>query len=267
MEILLAIAAATLLTGALIFANERYGLLASDRFPATAVKWLAYGWIWLLVYVLTALVAQSTAAGGIDPAAISFWSLFTLHLLLVVFLVGWWLMAGRPPVTRFLNLQRGNVGESLLLGVVVGVAGWLVTIAIAIAVGLALRAAGLMPEDAQPSPVIPWMAALPLWKKAMIVFSAMTVEEAFFRGWLQKRVGLVLSTILFAISHAGYGQPLLLIGVTVVSLIIGITFYRTRNLWPCIVAHGVFDAIQLFILVPTLLKFTGQAAGGEGLGV
>jgi membrane protease YdiL (CAAX protease family) len=260
-ESLFAITVSTLLTGALIFANERYGLLASDRFPSVGVKWLAYGWIWFLITILTALVAQSTVAGGIDPAAISFWSLFTLHLLLIIFLIGWWLMAGRPPITRYLNLQRKDLGESLLLGVVVGVAGWVITIAIAIAVGLVLRATGMLPDDAQPSPVIPWMAALPIWKKALIVFSAMTVEEAFFRGWLQKRVGLVLSTILFAVSHAGYGQPLLLIGVTVVSLVIGITFYRTRNLWPCIVAHGVFDAIQLFILVPAVLKFTGQSVG------
>ena len=260
MEIVLALSVSTLLTGALIFANERYHLLATDAFPARSVKWLAYAWVWLLAFALTALVAQSNAAGGIDPAAISFWSLFTLHVLLIVFLGGWWLMAGRPPLTRFFNLHRTNLGESLVLGIVIGLAGWLVTIAIAIGVGLALKATGMLPDDVQPSPVIPWMAALPLWKKALIVVSAMTVEEAFFRGWLQKRVGLVLSTALFAISHAGYGQPLLLIGVTVVSLVIGYTFYRTRNLWPCIVAHGVFDAIQLFILVPTLLKFTGQSA-------
>ncbi|HEU5161781.1 MAG TPA: CPBP family intramembrane glutamic endopeptidase [Thermoanaerobaculia bacterium] len=259
MEIILAVIVATLLTGALVFANERHRLLATDHFSTPAKKWVAYAWVWFLAFVLTALVAQSTAAGGVDPAAISFWSLFTLHVLLIVFLAGWWILAGSPPVTRFLNLQRENFGESVVLGIVVGVGGWLVTIAIAITIGLILKTAGMLPEDAQPSPVIPWMAALPLWKKAMIVFSAMTVEEAFFRGWLQKRVGLVLSTILFAISHAGYGQPLLLIGVTVVSLVIGATFYRTRNLWPCIIAHGVFDAIQLFVLVPTLLKFTGQA--------
>ena len=259
MEIILAVIVATVLTGVLVFANERHGLLATDHFPTPSRKWLAYAWVWCLAFVLTALVAQSTTAGGIDPGAISFWSLFTLHVLLVVFLAGWWVLAGSPPVTRFLNLQRHDAGGSILLGIVVGVGGWLLTIAIAIAIGLVLKAAGMLPEDAQPSPVIPWMAALPFWKKAMIVFSAMTVEEAFFRGWLQKRVGLVLSTILFAVSHAGYGQPLLLIGVTVVSLVIGVTFYRTRNLWPCIIAHGVFDAIQLFVLVPTLLKFTGQA--------
>ncbi|HEY0592041.1 MAG TPA: type II CAAX endopeptidase family protein [Thermoanaerobaculia bacterium] len=262
MEIILALSVATLLTSVLAIANERFHLLATDRFPNRAVKWVAYAWLWLLIFVLTALVAQSNAAGGIDPAAISFWSLFTLHVLLVVFLAGWWLMAGQPPPSRFLNLQRANLGESLVLGLIVGLAGWVVTIAIAIGIGLVLKAAGMLPDEVQPSPVIPWMAALPVWKKTLIVLSAMTVEEAFFRGWLQKRVGLILSTAIFAISHAGYGQPLLLIGVTVVSLVIGYTFYKTRNLWPCIVAHGVFDAIQLFILVPTLLKFTGQTGGG-----
>jgi membrane protease YdiL (CAAX protease family) len=47
------------------------------------------------------------------------------------------------------------------------------------------------------------------------VLSAMTVEEAFFRSFLQKRIGLIASTILFALAHFTYGNPLLLIGVTV----------------------------------------------------
>jgi membrane protease YdiL (CAAX protease family) len=105
--------------------------------------------------------------------------------------------------------------------------------------------------------MIAWLAALPLWKKGMIVFSAMTVEEAFFRGWLQKRVGVILSTILFALAHSGFGQPLLLIGISVISLIIGLTFYRTKNLIPCIIIHGVFDGVQLFVIIPVIVKMTG----------
>lgn len=112
-----------------------------------------------------------------------------------------------------------------------------------------------MPEDLKPSPMIPWLAAMPIWRKVLIVLSAMTVEEAFFRGWLQKRIGLVASTILFAIGHAGYGQPFMLVGILVISLVIGTTFYQTKNLVPCIVAHGVFDTIQLFVIVPVALKF------------
>ena len=106
--------------------------------------------------------------------------------------------------------------------------------------------------------MIAWMAALPLWKKGLIVFSAMTVEEAFFRGWLQKRIGLIASTVLFSLAHSGLGQPLLLIGVSIISLVIGFTFYRTKNLIPGIIAHGIFDAVQIFVLIPIVFKMTGM---------
>lgn len=257
--VLAAFLVTTVLTGLFVFAGERLGLLSSDRFPSPALRWAAYGWFALLAFIITLLVVQSSrATGSVDVTALSFWSLFTMHVLLTVFLVVWWLLAGRPPVQQFLNLRREHPLQSAAIGIIVGVGGWVVTLAIALGLGLALTQAGLMPEDVKPSPIIPWMAALPLWQKALIVFSAMTVEEAFFRGWLQKRVGLLLSTALFAVSHAGYGQPFLLVGVTVVSLIIGYTFYRTKDLWPCIIAHGVFDAIQLFVIVPLVLQMAGQ---------
>ena len=108
--------------------------------------------------------------------------------------------------------------------------------------------------------MIAGMAALPLWKKAVVVLSAMMVEAAFFRGWLQKRVGLLASTILFALAHSGFGQPLLLIGVFIISLVIGFTFYRTKNLLPGVIAHGVFDGIQLFVVIPVLFRMMGLGA-------
>lgn len=260
-SILIACFTTIILTGLLAFANERFGLLSSDAFPSAGHRWGAYGWFALLVFIITLLVVQSSrATGQIDLDNLSFWALFTMHVLLSVFLVGWWLLAGRPPLQSFLNLRMQHPMQSVAIGIVVGVGGWVVTLSIALGVGLALNQAGLMPEDVQPSPIIPWMASLPLWQKALIVLSAMTVEEAFFRGWLQKRTGLLISTALFAVSHAGYGQPFLLVGVTVVSLVIGYTFYKTKDLWPCVIAHGVFDAIQLFVIVPLVLQMSGQAA-------
>src|SRR5205085_8094515 len=183
--------------------------------------------------------------------------LFALHWILILFLFVWWLLSGRPTLTEYLNIRRERVGEAVMTGLAVGFGGWIFTLAVALIIGLILSAAGVIPKNPQPSPMIGYMAALPLWKKATIVASAMTVEEAFFRGWLQKRIGLVASTILFAVAHTGLGQPLLLIGVFVISLVIGFTFYRTKNLIPCIVAHGVFDAIQLFVILPVVFKMIG----------
>ena len=67
------------------------------------------------------------------------------------------------------------------------------------------------------------------------------------------------STILFALAHAGYAQPMLLIGVTVISLIIGTAFYRTKSLVPGVIAHGVFDAVQLFVIIPVAFRIAGMS--------
>ncbi len=248
---------------AMIIMNERYRLFSSDHFSSPLMRVLAYLWLGLLLFVLAVLITGSSlkTPTARDLTHVPFYSLFALHGILIIFLLGWWLLTGRPPLRQFLNIPREGTGNAVLTGFAVGVGGWIFTISIALIVGLLLTASGLMPKNAHPSPMIGWMAALPLWKKAVIVLSAMTVEEAFFRGWLQKRVGVIASTALFALAHSGLGQPFLLIGVGLISLVIGVTFYRTKNLIPGIIAHGIFDAVQLFVIIPVVFKMSGMGAG------
>jgi membrane protease YdiL (CAAX protease family) len=244
---------------AMIALNERYGLFAADRFPTRPARFAAYVWLGFLLFVLAILVVASAlhTPTARELARTPFYSLFLLHGILVVFLAGWWALTGFPPLADFFSLRTNRPGEMVMTGFAVGVGGWLFTIIVALLLAAILKATGLLPGPAQPPPMIAWMAALPAWKKAAIVLSAMTIEEFFFRAWLQKRVGLIASTILFALAHSGFGQPFLLIGVSVISLIIGVTFYRTKNLLPCIVAHGIFDGIQLFVIIPVLFRVMG----------
>jgi membrane protease YdiL (CAAX protease family) len=248
--------------GAMIYMNERYDLFSADHFSSPIIRLVAYLWLGALLFTLGFLIVGSSLhpPSANELAGIPFYSLFTLHAILIFFLLGWWLLARRPAVSAFLNIPRARLGEAVMTGFAVGVGGWLVTLGLAIIIGLILTAAGVIPKNLQPSPMIAWMAALPLWKKGLIVFSAMTVEEAFFRGWLQKRIGLIASTILFSLAHSGLGQPLLLIGVFIISLIIGFTFYRTKNLIPGMIAHGIFDSVQIFVLIPLVFKLTGMGA-------
>lgn len=243
----------------MIYLNERYQLFSVDQFSSPATKWIAYLWLGVFLFLLTFLIVGSSLHPPTvkDLSRVPFYSLFTLHAILLTFLAGWWLLTRRPPIGRFLNIPRERAGEAVMAGFAVGVGGWIFTILLALMIVLVLSAAGVIPKNPQPSPMIGWMAALPLWKKGTIVVSAMTIEEAFFRGWLQKRVGLIVSTILFALAHSGFGQPLLLVGVAIISLIIGFTFYRTKNLIPGVIAHGIFDAVQLFVIIPVVFKMTG----------
>jgi membrane protease YdiL (CAAX protease family) len=245
---------------AIVVLNEKMNLLSCDRFPAPGAKYFAYGWLLLFLVLLATLVtgAALSPARATDLKNAPFYSLFALHAILVLFLLGWWLATSRPSMREFLNLQPGKTAEGIMIGIAVGVGGWVITLASALMVAMILKSTGLMPENPEPSPMVGFMAGMDLWKKFVIVLSAMTVEEFFFRSWLQKRVGLLVSTGLFAMAHFTLGQPLLLIGITVISLIIGFTFYRTKSVLPGVVAHGVFDAIQLFVIIPVAFKVTGM---------
>jgi len=248
----------TIVWMAIIYLNETQNLLSCDHFPSRGYKYFAYFWLGLFLLLLGTIVANAAKnpARASDLARTPFYALFALHAILVMFLIGWWIASGRPNLVEFLSIQRGRSGEAVLIGLAVGVGGWIFTLTVALMIAAILSAAGLV-HAPEPSPVIGFMAALPVWKKAVLVLSAMTVEEAFFRSFLQKRIGLIASTTLFALAHFTLGQPLLLIGVAVISLVIGVTFYRTKNVLPGVVAHGVFDAVQLFVIIPIAFKVTG----------
>lgn len=244
---------------AIIIANETLGIFRCDDFPNLFAK--IFGYLWLGLFLI--VVGVLTAYNAMHPptaqqlAGMNFAGFFILHLVMIVFLLVWWLITRMPPLGAFLNIPRRGNGEAIIGGFAIGFGGWIATITLAIVFLVIFRAAGWVPENVKPPALIAYMAHVAWWKKACIVLSAMTVEEAFFRGFLQKRLGLIASTILFAVAHAGYGQPLLLVGVTIISLIIGTTFYRTKNLLPGVVAHGVFDAVQLFVIIPIAFRFAG----------
>jgi membrane protease YdiL (CAAX protease family) len=144
-------------------------------------------------------------------------------------------------------------------GILIGFAGWALTVCallVAVVIGLLLRRNGLEVAGRGVSPTILWLATRPLAVRIGIVVSAMVVEELFFRSFLQTRVGPVAATLMFTAAHGMYGQPLVLVGILVISAVLSTAFVLYRNVLPCIVAHGTFDAIQMFVLIPLALRAT-----------
>lgn len=171
----------------------------------------------------------------------------------------------RVPLGRQFLAQFGflapNVPREVGLGLALGLGGWVVVLAILFAVALTVWALG--GEDALPqetSAVVPFIAGLPIWLRLLISLSAGVVEESFFRGFLQPRVGIVLSTAFFALAHLSYQQPFMLIGITLLSLIYALIVRWRQSVWAAIAAHTLFDAVQLLIVVPAALRFV-QAPG------
>jgi membrane protease YdiL (CAAX protease family) len=211
----------------------------------------------LLLGVLSTCVffpAISGDAAEIDVEHISFPSLFLGHWVLTGFLLAWWAMLSpRVPLSRFLLLERPRL-DDVQRGLWIGGLGWALTITATSVIAAALTLAGQAPESGAIPDLMPWLAALPLAQKLVVIAIAMTVEEAFFRAFLQTRIGWIPSSLLFALSHASYGLPLMMVSVLIISLLIGWTLRRAGRLLPCIVAHGVFDAIQLLVVIPLAMR-------------
>lgn len=208
-----------------------------------------------------------------DPESVRTPQLFLLHVLFVFSLIVWYALGfaalpayrGRKEAGWWnqLGFKASHLAGEIGIGVVVGMGAWIAVLGILLFVGSILWWAGgesLLPSE--PPPIIPWIATLPLGVRLAVSLSAGVVEETFFRGFLQPRIGIAFSTGLFVLAHASYAQPLMLLGVGILSLIYGGLVWWRRTIWPAIVAHFLFDAVQLTVVIPGVLRWIEETKAG-----
>ena len=228
---------------------------------------LALGLLWLVLWIGVfwplGLIGETPQV--VDTDLLSPGQLFMLHGLLVFCLIAWYGLGfvGRDPAwqsgegswTAQLGFRAADPLREIGLGLVAGLGAWMAVLGVLLALGLGIWALG--GEDALPSgppPVIPWIAGLSIWFRLAVSLSAGVVEETFFRGFLQPRVGIGLSSLLFVLAHASYEQPLMLVGVGLLSLAYGFLVRWRQSIWAAIAAHTLFDAIQLIVVIPSALR-------------
>jgi len=258
------------------------------------------GWTLVALILWIGAFASLASAGQeieMDLSQLTTPRLFLLHLLLILTIFSWFLLGfagvrpapappplealpgeepapvaapAPPPVPLFRQFlsQFGfvapDVPREIGVGVLVGIGSWGAVLAVAILLGLIIMALG--GEDSlpkQPPALIPWIVALPVGVRILISLSAGVVEETFFRGFLQPRIGIFLSTLLFILAHFSYGQPLMLVGIGTLSLIYAFLVRWRQNIWPAIAAHVLFDAVQLLFIIPFALKYMEKAGTGN----
>src|SRR5581483_781925 len=103
------------------------------------------------------------------------------------------------------------------------------------------------------------------------------VEEAFFRGYLQRRllrrlrpgVALPVATAAFAAFHL---QPHHVLSVVPIGLWLGYLAWRFGSIWPGVLAHGLYNAIACAAAIATAAGYlddppltTSLAASGVSL--
>jgi membrane protease YdiL (CAAX protease family) len=82
----------------------------------------------------------------------------------------------------------------------------------------------------------------------IVLGSAGIGEEAFFRGALQPRYGIIIPSLLFVTLHGPqYGFNLALLGLFGVSVILGL-LRKHVNTTAAMITHALFNALQVLAL-------------------
>jgi membrane protease YdiL (CAAX protease family) len=209
----------------------------------------APGALSLLVIVLGA-AGTNTAAEQLVPAIVS--GLFSAFLSWSpILLIGYLLYRSNEGwrgigLTRFQPRTDGVTGLGL----------WITSFVLVLVLAIVFA-----PLGGPKTPVDFLPEELPVWFRVIdalvIAVTAGVTEEIVVRGYAQTRleqlrvptpVVLLLPTALWGVLHL-YEGPAAALTIFCLGMLYAWYFFRTRRLWPLIIAHGLFDLTQLALLL------------------
>ncbi|MEK7540280.1 MAG: CPBP family intramembrane glutamic endopeptidase [Patescibacteria group bacterium] len=87
-----------------------------------------------------------------------------------------------------------------------------------------------------------------LWLLGYLLVARVIAEEIFFRGFLAKKTGAVVSSIVFGALHASYGSGVEIIGAIVLGYALAKAFEKNKNLFPNIAAHFLYNLTVVLMI-------------------
>jgi membrane protease YdiL (CAAX protease family) len=93
------------------------------------------------------------------------------------------------------------------------------------------------------------------------LFILALAEEICFRGFFQRKLGICINTrvaiiitsLIFALGHFSMGSPVVVIyditGIFIDSIIYGILFYKTKNIYICWISHLLANICGVFVIM------------------
>lgn len=145
-------------------------------------------------------------------------------------------------------------------------AGWGVLVGIGVLVVLAAFGFAIAEydertgDDLADNPELERIGAALTWPVAILVAVGAAVgEEVFFRGLLQRWIGVWGQAVLFGLAHLSYGTELQVVVPFALGLFFGWLVKRGARLWLPIVAHFTYDIVALWAAMEGTQE--GPAAG------
>ncbi|HEV8289428.1 MAG TPA: CPBP family intramembrane glutamic endopeptidase [Candidatus Norongarragalinales archaeon] len=156
-------------------------------------------------------------------------------------------------VLRDLEWPRIKTLPLAMVEVFEGIKLFFTILVLVIILGFIMRALGVL-DTQNVADVIEKQSVLALF---FAITLAPLAEEIFFRGFLQKRAGLVLTSALFALLHYGYGSVSEIVAAFGASLILGDHVRRRalkgqKGLVAVIIAHALYNLFAIVMIANAL---------------
>ena len=205
-----------------------------------------------LILVIGGLVGVVAGALGSDPEAeiqaAMPWLLFAQGLGVGGFVI---FRASRHKVPVALTLAAGRPQAPWLIALVFFAGFFCDAVLVQLnthAPGLSFGSLERLGQAAESSGLSFWVMAL---STAVV---APVYEELLFRGYvfrgLSRSAGPVVAIVVSSLLFAGFhGDPLHAIAVLPMGLFLGWLRWRTGSIWPCMIAHGLNNAIWVALSV------------------
>jgi membrane protease YdiL (CAAX protease family) len=193
----------------------------------------AIAWIWP-----SSLPGGSDAGYEVTPGLL--WGQVLFNFITLGIIPFAWVMGTRvrPWEGTLRYLQLHSPGKGILQGILWGVA----SLGALILLGLLLH---FLHYDSPNDEADKILGAVTPVRALALALSAGVCEEIFFRGLMQKRLGVWGQAILFGLFHLSYGTPLQVLVPAALGLLYGFLVKRGAPLWVPITAHFLFDFVQL----------------------
>ncbi len=181
---------------------------------------------------------EATSEAGAGATSVSaLWAQNIAFLVMSVIGVGWLAHRTFRGALNRLGIVRPSLPQ-VLLGVGAGIL--MVPLVLLLEMVASRLNLGTSAEVEKLTEILVGPLTTSVWGVLTLGLAAALGEESIFRGALQPRFGLVLTTLLFALLHSQYGLSFSTVAVFGVGLVLGLLRMRT-NTTTAMLTHAVYN--------------------------
>ncbi|MBI2079223.1 CPBP family intramembrane metalloprotease, partial [Candidatus Micrarchaeota archaeon] len=142
-------------------------------------------------------------------------------------------------------IEKLGLRREFLKNILIGVGGFILLVLIAIILNLLLMSFGFSDSNK----VYEKVKDLPLYVLPFAFIVAPLSEELFFRGYLVKKYGILISALIFSLVHISYGSIVEILFAFAFGVIAGYLYKKRESLLVPIVMHFLFNLIFVIVFL------------------